>query len=231
MSALAFLTVVGRSRAPGARTLPWFPMVGATVGATMAMVHWGAHQVWTPLVAGALVVTADLALTGALHLDGLADSADGLLPHMNRDRRLAVMAEPESGVFAVAVVVTILMIRWSLLADPAVEPLAFVAVWAISRTAAAVVPSLVPYARPAGLVAPFLAGSHRLLGLWVIPATATLVAIGGAIGAAAVVASMIAAGGVVALALRRLGGFTGDILGAVILVSETMALLVLAVQA
>lgn len=226
MSALAFLTVLGSSRPPQARTLWWFPVVGALIGAGMAGAHWGAHQLWGPMVAGAIVVAADLALTGALHLDGLADSADGLLPHMDRPRRLAVMAEPDIGAFAIAVVVPVLMLRWAVLAEPDIEPVAFVAIWASSRTMAAIIPALVPYARPDGLAAPFRAGSRRWLGLWLAPAAAMLITARGLSGAVAAAAAMATAAAVVSLARRRLGGFTGDVLGAVILLSETTALLV-----
>ena len=74
-----------------------------------------------PAVAGGLAVAADLALTGMLHLDGLADSADGLLPPLPRDRRLAVMRSPDVGAFGVAAVVSAIGLRWAALAalDPA----------------------------------------------------------------------------------------------------------------
>lgn len=230
MSALAFLTILGSSRAPDARTLRWFPLVGALVGAAVAGAHWGAHELWPPLVAGAVVLAVDLVLTGALHFDGLADTADGVLPHMDRQRRLAVMAQPDIGAFAIAVTVTVMMARWAVLADPGVEPAALVAIWAMSRTVVAIVPAVVPYARPDGLVTPFLDGASAWLGLWLIPAAATLIAVRGAVGAAAVAAAMLAAVGLLALAWRRLGGFTGDVLGAVILLSETAALLAIAAR-
>jgi adenosylcobinamide-GDP ribazoletransferase len=178
-------------------------------------------------VVGILVVAVDLLLTGALHFDGVADSADGLLPHMDRDRRLEVMARPDVGAFAVAAVVVVVAARWAALSVDGVESLSLVAIWAVSRTVVAVVPAVVPYARPQGLADPFVAGARRWLVLWLAPTVAALVLIEGVSGAVAAAAAVVVSIGVVALAWRRLGGFTGDVLGAVIVVAETAALLAL----
>ena len=122
------------------------------------------------------------------------------------------------------------MVRWALLADPGLDPAALVVIWAMSRTMSAVVPAVVPYARHDGLATPFLAGSRRWLSLWLIPAAVTLITTRGVNGAAAAAVAMVAFASVVALARRRLRGFTGDTLGAAILLSETAALLTLAAQ-
>lgn len=70
LSALAFLTVLGRPAPPTRHTFRWFAVVGAGLGAAVGGVHWGAHLLWPPLVAAAVALAADLLLTGALHLDG-----------------------------------------------------------------------------------------------------------------------------------------------------------------
>src|SRR5829696_7389425 len=101
LDALGFLTVAGRSRPPTRRVLVWC----------------GAANVWPAPVAAAIVVAADLGITGLLHIDGLADSADGLLPHLDRERRLAVMATPDVGAFGVAVVAAVLLLRFAALAS------------------------------------------------------------------------------------------------------------------
>lgn len=227
MGAVAFLTVLGRGQTPQARALWWFPVVGAGMGAVLAGVHWGAGELWPLMVVGILVVAADLVLTGGLHLDGLADSADGLLPHMERDRRLDVMSRPDVGAFAVAAVVVVVAARWAALSVDGIESLALVPIWAISRTLVALVPAIVTYARPGGLADPFMAGARRWLALWLAPAIAALVLIEGIPGAVAAGVALGAAVGVVVLAWRRLGGFTGDVLGAVIMVAETAALVAL----
>lgn len=229
LSALTFLTVLGRSRAPGGRAFWWFPVVGAGLGAAVGGVHLGVHRLWAPLVAGVVVVAADLILTGALHLDGLADSADGLLVHADRPRRLALMAEPGIGVFALAAGGVVLLARWALLADPDIHWPALAGIWATSRTLAAVVPAFVGYARPGGLAEAFRAGSRRWLLVWLAPAATGLFFVSGPLGPIAVAAAGVTCVGIILVAKRRLGGFTGDILGAVIILSETAALLTLAV--
>jgi len=201
-------------------------VVGALIGAALAGVSFGASQLWPPLVVGVLILGFDLALTGALHLDGLADSADGLLPHMERSRRLQVMTEPTIGVFAFAVVAVVLLARVAVFADPEVAPVSFVAIWAMSRTLVVVVPAFASYAESDGLASAFLGGASGWLALWLIPSLGLLIAVNGVIGVAVVLAGVAAASLVVRLANKKIGGFTGDVLGAVIVASETAALLV-----
>ena len=220
-AALSFLTVVGRGRAPSRSSLVWFGPVGLLVGAACGLVRWGAGAWWAAAVAAVLTVGVDLVLTGALHLDGLADSADGLLPHLERDRRLAVMAAPDVGAFAVATVVVALLLRASTLATADLHGWHWVALlaglWCGARSAMTVIVTSGPYARSEGGLATAFAGADRdhgeggrgLLGL--------------AIGA-------LAAAGVVALARQRLGGFTGDVAGAAGIVLETIGLLVVAAR-
>ena len=233
LSAVAFLSVVGRSQPPTERTFRWFPVAGALIGGVVAACWWGTQEVWAIPLAAALTSAADLAITGVLHIDGLADSADGLLPHMERERRLEVMAQPDVGAFAMGTVAVTVLVRWAALASGGVSPWSIVAVWCLSRTLAAAVPSFVSYARPDGLAAPFLgtgSGSNRWLVLVVVPATAALIAAQQLRGGIAAVALVVTTVGVITLARRRLGGFTGDVLGASIVLSETAALVALAAR-
>jgi adenosylcobinamide-GDP ribazoletransferase len=230
LSALGFLTVFGRARTPDGGTFLFFPLVGAAIGATLAGVWLVSTELWSPGVAAVLIVATDLAITGMLHVDGLADSADGLLPHLDRDRRLAVMADPDIGAFALAVVPVVLLARWAALATDLIDPLALIGVWTVSRTVLAVVPALVPYARDRGLASALLPGARAWVGLWLAPAGVLLVLAQGLTGAAALIAMLVAAAGVVLLARRRIGGFTGDVLGATAVLAETVALLALAAR-
>lgn len=230
LSALGFLTVLGGARTPDRTTLAWFPVVGGLIGAVLAGVWLVAVELWSPGVAAVLVVAADLAITGLLHADGLADSADGLLPHLDRDRRLAVMSAPDVGAFALAVVPVVLLARWAALAGDLVDPLALVGVWAASRTALAVIPAVAPYARAEGLASAMLPGATAWTAVWFAPVLGILVIAQGAQGAAALVALLASAAGVVAFARRRIDGFTGDVLGATAVLAETVALLALAAR-
>ncbi len=228
-SALAFLTVFGRSAPPNPKTLRWFPAIGLLLGAALGGVWWAAGEVWSGLLAAALVVLADAALTGALHLDGLADTADGLLPHADRQRRLAIMAAPDVGAFGVTALVVVLLVRTAALASQPAEPLLLAGVWCASRTVMATAAGVLPYARPGGLVDAFRGASTWpiALGGAVVAGVAMLVAVG-ARGLAALVTVAAVAAAVGALARRRVGGITGDVLGAIGVLGETAALVVVA---
>ena len=229
--ALAFLTPFLGAAEPRPQTLGWFPLAGAALGLVLGAVWWGAEWAWPPAVAAAIVVAADLAFTGLLHIDGLADTADGLLPHLDRNRRLEVMAAPDVGAFGVATVGAVLLLRWAALATMAPSPLLLGGLWCASRTAMAVTARTVPYARPGGLASSFL-GGRALLTALVGGALAVALAFAGpgVPGVTAVGAVVMGAAGVVVLARRRLGGFTGDVLGAGGMVGETAGLVVAAAR-
>jgi adenosylcobinamide-GDP ribazoletransferase len=228
--ALSFLTPLGGAVAPSPAALAWFPVVGALLGLALGGVWWLADRLWAAPVAAAVVVAADLALTGMLHFDGLVDSADGLLPPLERSRRLEVMADPAAGAFGVGTAVVVLLLRWASLAALAPAPWLLAALWCTSRLAMALVADTAPYARPGGLAGAFLepgARGHPELGALL---AGVLVVLAGGDGLAGVVALIVVASAVVALAARRLGGFTGDVLGAVGIVGETAGLLAAAAR-
>jgi adenosylcobinamide-GDP ribazoletransferase len=241
-SALAFLTVVGGAAPPDARAARSFAPVGALLGLVLGAAWWGAEQLWPPLLAAVLVVTLDAALTGLLHLDGLTDSGDGLLAPLDRKRRLAVMKDPNVGAFGAVVLVLVLLLRVGALASLAPAVLLLAGIWATSRGLMAVTMALVPYARSGGLATDFTrdgpgghrAEGHRDLGIALAGSAAglVLVLLAGTIGdslplaaAGAAAAGVVAGfGAVLLLARRRLGGYTGDVLGAAGVVGETVAL-------
>jgi adenosylcobinamide-GDP ribazoletransferase len=229
--ALGLLTTFGRrGGALTARALPWFPLIGAALGALVGGTWWLADRAWAPLPAAVVVVVVDLAATGMLHVDGLADSADGLLPHASRERRLEIMRTPDVGAFGVAAVAIVLLLWVAALSSQPVSVLLVVALWCVSRSIVAAVPSLMPAARPAGMAASIVGGATAWT-LLVVPAAVALAAWdAGVAGAGGVVAGALAGAGLLLLAARRLGGFTGDVLGAVIVVVETVGLLVAAAR-
>ncbi|MDP8975728.1 MAG: adenosylcobinamide-GDP ribazoletransferase [Actinomycetota bacterium] len=229
--AVAFLTPLGGARAPSRAALRWFPVIGLALGAALGWIWWGAAQLWPAPVAAALVVAADLGLTGLLHADGLVDSADGLLPPLPRGRRLEVMATPDVGAFGVATAVAVLLLRWAALASTTPDPLLLAALWCASRTAMVITAGVLPYVRSGGLAAPFVGGR------WVVTGTAgalATLALGvwwrPLAGPAAVAAAGAGAAVVAVVARRRIGGFTGDVLGAGGMVAETLGLVVAAAR-
>jgi adenosylcobinamide-GDP ribazoletransferase len=238
LEAAAFLTAVGGAQAPTRAALPWFGVVGAFVGAAVGAVWWAGSRWWAVGVAAALALVADAALTGLLHLDGLADSGDGLLPPVGRAKRLEILRDPRSGAFGVVVVVLVLLLRWTALASSVPDAAAIAAlasVWCTARVAMAVTAVTVPYARDQGLASAFRGPGASVVpvlavGVPVALATAVIGHDPWLTGVLAVAATAIGAAAVVTFARARLGGFTGDVLGAAGVIGETLGLLVLAVQ-
>jgi adenosylcobinamide-GDP ribazoletransferase len=235
-AAFGFLSVIGRRGVvPDARTSRWFPFVGLVLGALVGVTWWGAGEIWPALLASIVAITADLALTGMLHLDGLADSADGLLPHMDRARRLEVMRAPDVGAFGIGVVFVVLVLRVGTLAS--LRPMRWhgvallAALWCASRTAMAAAMWLATNARPEGSLAQVFGRSPGAM--WGVPTAIGLATFADPWrlrGPLAVAAAGLAMVGLSALARRRIGGISGDILGAGGIIAETIGLLAFSAQ-
>jgi adenosylcobinamide-GDP ribazoletransferase len=229
--ALAFLTPLPvSSRTPSGRTFLWFPSVGAILGLVLGLTWPVLDRVTNGagIVVGVLLVAVDLAMTGALHFDGLVDAADGLFAPAERARRLAIMAGPEIGAFGLATGVLVLLLRVACFAQLRPEPFLLIGLWCASRTVMACVAAALPYARSEGLASVFLEDMPEALIIGAAGAALAVfaAAFAGIEGPLAVAAGLVAALGVALLARRRIGGFTGDVLGACGVVCETVGLLV-----
>ncbi len=212
-----------------------FPVVGLLLGLAAALVTLVAAVVGLPQGPTALLgLTTLVLLTGALHEDGLADTADALGVGEDRERALAVMRDSRIGAWGAVALGLSLLLRASALAalpDPASLAAALVAAAAVSRAAMPVVMHLQPSARAQGLAA----GAGRperervLTGLAVAAVAAlVLLPLGTAVGA--LLATALAAALVARHLGRRFGGCTGDTLGAVQQVAETVFLLAAAAR-
>ncbi len=231
--ALGLLTTFGRRGGGGglnARSLPWFPGIGAAIGAIVGVAWWAADRLWPRAVAAAVVLLVNAACTGLLHFDGLADAADGLLPHADRTRRLAIMRDPGVGAFGAFAVVIVVVLQATALASRAANAGLLVALWCASRALVAAVPSVVPYARERGMASPLLDSARVWPAFAVVPAVVLAALAAGVGGAVALVAAVLAGVATIALAMRRIGGFTGDVLGAAIVLTETIGLVVAAAK-
>jgi len=233
--ALAFLTILPiRVGDPGPRGLAgaaaFFPLVGALVGALAGGTRALGADAFGPLTASVLAVLVLVVVTGALHLDGLADTADGLGARGGgAERRLAVMRDSATGVFGV-----LALLGWALLLTSALASLsdhdallALVAAGAVSRLAALVHALAEDPARQDGLgaafhVAPAAFGEATTTAVLLAP---LLCGIGS--GFAVLGASLAVAAATTLYARRLLGGRTGDTLGATVALAEVAVVLTL----
>ncbi len=209
---------VGHSPDQLNRATRYFPLVGVAVGTVGAAVFWAASQGLPPLAAALLSIIATLLLTGAFHEDGLADTCDGLFGGWTRDDALRIMKDSRLGTFGVAGLCTVLATKAALLHDPA----AIVAAHACSRFMAVTLIAALPYVRESEQGAKAKPVAHGV--------GATELVVAGACGlvpllllARPMLAAAIATGLTLALARwfrRRLGGYTGDTLGATQQVTE-----------
>jgi adenosylcobinamide-GDP ribazoletransferase len=209
-----------------------FPIAGILVGLAGALAYWIAIRLnVAPIPAAALALAATMALTGAMHEDGLADSFDGLGGN-TREKKLEIMRDSRIGTFGTLALVITLLLRWSTLADiaePRYVAIALVCANASARAGMTAFMHLVPLARADGLAS----GAGRPPGQCV----AAALAIGifcllfgfGAKGAMMSLLLLAVAGIITArIAIRQIGGQTGDVLGTFEQVGEAIVLLIAA---
>jgi adenosylcobinamide-GDP ribazoletransferase len=207
-----------------------FPLVGAAIGLLGAIAYSLAATLGLPPPAAALIsVASTIVLTGGLHEDGLADSADGLLGGGDRGERLAIMRDSRSGPYGVLALVFSAGLRAAALAalgDPVRVAAALVAAHAAARGGLPLVLRALDPARADGLGA--TAGRPEASIAWAasgLGAVIALIALGVSAGVAALVFAGAAMALVAGLARRRIGGYTGDVLGAVEQAGEIVMLL------
>jgi adenosylcobinamide-GDP ribazoletransferase len=208
-----------------------FPLVGAALGACVGAIAAALDRPLSPLLACGLAVGAGTLITGALHIDALADTADALGARSS-DRALEIMRDSTIGAFGATAIAIDLLIKTAALAQLARDTHVLrdaIAAGALSRVVPVLLAAVLPYARAregTGAALTHAGGGRAGAGLVVAVAVAVLVAgrDGAVLGAAAV-----ALGLAFWLGYRRwLGGVTGDALGAALEVTET-AVLVIAV--
>lgn len=246
-SAVGFLTILPlapRRASDGmASARGWFPLVGLLLGAALVGIDLlftlllllfplsdtAIYQrpAFPPLLSAALIVVALAVLTRGLHLDGLMDSADALLGGFTRDRRLAILRDPNVGAFAVIGVVCVLLIKVIAISEipPPGRVSALLLFPCLSRWAMLLTMERYPYVRRRGLGTAFLRGrGRRQLALGLAVALLASAALAGIYGISLLAAASALAWGIGAWATRLLGGVTGDIYGAVNEIVETALL-------
>jgi adenosylcobinamide-GDP ribazoletransferase len=230
-AAVVFLTVAPLPlRDPsGSRWAPaWFPLVGALVGGVAGGIRYGFDHLLGPGPATVLAVLALVAVTGALHQDGLADCADGIGARGAPARRLAVMREPQVGVFGVLAVLFWLLLLVSAVGnlDRADALRALVLACVLGRWSALLHSVTAHPARADGLGVVFNVSPIQLT-----LASAAAAAAAFALESPARAVTSLAAAALVALVLSAwshstIGGRTGDTLGASVALVEVVVCLV-----
>ena len=213
------------------RAAKYFPLVGLLIGAFLAAVLLAANQVWSGVVPALLAVTAGVLLTGAFHEDGLADSADSL-GGQTAEKRLAIMKDSRIGSYGTLALIASFGLRVAALAilPPWLAAAALIAAHAGGRCAGVLLINTVPYVAdrvgkivqsddPLRRSEVLLACAFALLGF------APLLVMAWPAGVTAALAGIVVAVMAARLAIRLLGGYTGDVAGAIEQLFEVAVLL------
>ncbi len=200
----------------------YFPAVGLLLGSYAAGVYAIAAMLWDPFVAALLATAATVLVTGAFHEDGLADTFDGLGGGMNRERALEIMKDSRVGTFGVLALGLVLGLKVAALAAAPLAPalVALPAAHAISRWLATSVIWRLRYVRldESSRAKPVTRSlgtrGFAFAAIWMLPALAVCVALSPISAAAGCVAALAMRAWLARWFERRLGGYTGDALGA-----------------
>jgi adenosylcobinamide-GDP ribazoletransferase len=207
------------------RSLVYYPVVGLLLGAVLAALAWLLADARST-VAAAMILAVWVLATGALHLDGLGDSADAWLGGFgDPERTLAIMKDPHRGAAAIVAVALLLIVKFA-----ALEALLHAGAWPalvvaplLGRASAPLLFLTTAYVRPGGLGSAMAEHLPRAAAAWSVVAAAVIAVIPPG-GSAMLLAGAVAFAGLRALMAKRIGGATGDTAGATIELTETAAL-------
>jgi len=241
LAALQFLTILPLPRSVDlgeraiGRGIWFFPVVGLLIGAAVAGLDYGVSRLLPSLPASVIAVTALLFVSGGLHIDGLADTADGFCSSRPKERILEIMRDSRSGPMAVAAVVCVLSLKMAALhsvpAQPELQRASTILLTALAGRCALVFQlNLLPYARTeGGLGTAFVKAKSRLQPVWALAVLAAACwFLLGRVGAAIVVGALVVSALFALHCHRKIGGFTGDTLGAACELTELVPALVVA---
>ncbi|MBU2357699.1 MAG: adenosylcobinamide-GDP ribazoletransferase [Alphaproteobacteria bacterium] len=222
-----------RAVARGARAAWAWPLAGVCVNALAALL--ASLVLWTglpPAIAAVILIATQIVVTGAMHEDGLADSVDGLWGGWDRAKRLAIMKDSQIGTYGVLALGMSLLLRWQLwtllLAAP--QPLWAVALatGAISRVPMVALARALPPARDSGLGRSVGRPGGNTLALAIVLAACVAAAGLGFAAVPVILATTLTTTLWALIARAKIGGQTGDILGAAQQIAEITTLLTLA---
>jgi adenosylcobinamide-GDP ribazoletransferase len=230
--AFSFLTVLPvrikepPGRGDAGRAAAWFPLIGMLIGGITFLTWWGFRQFFPVFSAAVVATIVWIVLTGGLHLDGLADCCDGLLHPSNPERRLEIMKDPRLGSFGGIGLVLAILAKFVFLADLSPARIAWIVLAPVVGRWILLLVARLPLARPGGMGADFAAGlSWKVYFAAVVPVL-FMVIVSGWPGLISTLLAHLVVWGVGRLALTKLGGVTGDVMGLSVELAELSILLV-----
>ena len=236
--AASFLTRIPLHRA-GAEpnmsdAVPWFAAVGVVLGALQGAIYVGLYEVSTPALAAALSAAVLGQITGAFHHDGLADMADAFGGGWTVERRLEILNDSRLGTYGVTALIFVIVAEIAALSALAgwLAFAAAVAAHGISRAVASFMMIIARPARDSGLGVDYLTGLSRtkVIGVSLLVAAAAVVVFG--VAALPILLAAYGSGAlIVRLAISKIGGISGDVLGAIQQVSKIAVLVAIVIAA
>ncbi len=219
ISAIQFITILRIGKVEHFEPqgmIPFFPIVGLILGVVVSVFDWIALQLFSRPVASFLDVIVLIVLTGALHIDGLGDMADGLFGHHSREKALSIMKDSRIGAMGLVAIVCVIVVKWcGITGLEQQRHLILIIVPALSRGSMLFGIHLLPYGRPEGGTGhPFFSHELNLAAFAGLALPLVLALFLGLRGLWLGLAFMVFTGVVLYYYKKRLGCITGDMLGA-----------------
>jgi adenosylcobinamide-GDP ribazoletransferase len=224
ISALQFITILPMGKAKSydpPNMVPYFPLVGILLGLLVALFDSVVVRFWAPPVAALLDIIFLAVLTGAFHIDGLGDTADGLLGPRSRDKALEIMKDSRLGTMGLVAILFGLALKWGGIANlDAHRSIILILIPAYARAGILFGMRYLPYGRTDGTGKPFFSEGISLKHFWglVFPVGLSLLLGLEAIGLNLAFAIII--GLILLFYKKRMGCITGDMLGAMVEITE-----------
>ncbi len=229
ISAIRFITIlpIGKSgRFSPEEMIQFFPVVGMILGVFLAIADQIFLQLWSVHVASILDVVLLIVLTGAFHIDGLGDTADGLLGHRTKAKALEIMKDSRIGVMGLAAVLCILLIKLGGLMNlGSHRALLIVIIPAYARSSMLFGIKCLKYGRPSGTAHAFFEGPLPYSSFWGLCIPVVLSLFLGGKGIWLNMVFIIITFGIILYYKKRMDAITGDMLGAMTEMIEAMLFL------
>ncbi len=226
LSAIQFITILpwgGAEKFEPQRMVPYFPIVGIALGVLVALFDYVAVSLWGMTVASLLDVIFLAVLTGAFHIDGLGDAADGLLGQRPKEKVLAIMKDSRLGTMGLVAIFAGLSIKWAGIAGvDANRSLLLIIIPAYARTGMLFGMRYLPYGRSeGGTAADFFNHELKPAAFWALSVPVLLSILLGWQALWLIICFAVITAALIRYYKKRLGCITGDMLGAMTEILES----------